>query len=148
MKLVASQRTGRRKPVAIGNDFAFVHIRQYNRAGQLAGLVGRKAEDHDLRRKTGKHLTPEVHAAAFVGDGLHRAFEIKRAPVIGDRAVFQRHEHIAERLIRTGVMLVADPQAFLIELNVLLRCAAKHHRAEPAIADGQRCFSQSVAGCS
>ena len=69
---------------------------------------------------------------------MHRPFEIEFAPVIRHRAVVQSDKDIAERLISTGDGLISNPEAALVELDAFLWHAAKQHRAEPAIADGQR----------
>jgi hypothetical protein len=120
-----------------------VAVAQFDRAGVLAGYVGAEAQHDHLRRVAGKGLTPEVHALARVADGVHAMLEVEGAPVAG-RAGFkcimpgQVDEQIAERLIGAHRLVVAGPQRDVVELQVLARRLAEHHRADAAVPDRQR----------
>ena len=103
----------------------------------------RSPKHHYVGWVAGEILAPETYAALVVGDDVDCPADVEFAPVVrrgrvGLSAEFDKH--VAKRLVRAGILLIADPKAGFIELDLLALNAAKDHPAEPAVANRQRLF--------
>ncbi len=146
------QRAGEAEQVPRGPGRRAVRVGQRDRAGVGARLVGGQPRDEDAGRVAAEIFPPEVGAVALVAHVRQGPADVEVAPVAGDSRVLpgQRDVELPKRLVgaeivvvllrrlvETGGIIVAGPEAILIEADALAVDAAEDQAAESAIADRQ-----------
>ena len=142
------QRACRGDAIAAQRELRSVHVGQAQRAAVLALPVGAHAHDDYFSRMAGKRLAVIRHAALRVGDAVHPPVDVQFAHVAigGSVVVGQIDEDVAEGLIRPHDLVVTRPQRDVVELDVLALELAEEHRADAAVADGQRLALPALRG--
>ena len=131
--------------VGLRGHLRLVRIGQLEGARVAAGLVGREPHDEHLVGVAGQILPLVADASALVAHPCDGLADVELPAVARRRVVGGQLEvHVAKclvgphRAVAARGVLVARPQAVLIELDPLRRGAAEDHRAEPPVADGER----------
>ncbi len=127
-----------REPAARAQNRRAVGVGKSDGTGISAAFVGREAKHHHLLGGAGKILAAPGSAVRGVIDGMNGSVDIQAPAVALRSAVRQVEKEIAQVLIAAGIFLVARPQGYLIELEMLAACVAEDHRAEAAVADRKR----------
>lgn len=89
----------------------------------------------------GKIFSAVLDAALFIRDGMNGPADIQLAPIGRDGRFGLRlelNEHVAKSLVRSRILLIADPKGAFVELDVFHLDVAEEHGPEAAVADRQR----------
>ncbi len=132
-----STRSEARRSVGVG---------KFQQAGISARFAGCEVEYQHLPGGGGKIFTPVRDTVRRVINGMDGVVDIEIAAIVPGRTVGQVKKQVAQVLITSGIFLIAGPQGYLVELNMLAGGAPKDHSSQAAITTGKRLALPILSG--
>ena len=133
------------KTVVLRHNFRVMRIGQGDRAGIGLLLFRGESKDHHLGGRTGEVFSLVSRAVALIRDRVQSLADIQFPPVVFCARVAELDVNVAKGLIGAGVLLAADPEGILVELDVFAFDAAEDHAPQVAVAERQCLFLPVVS---